>query len=126
MEHGLKGVHDEKKYINFNKRSRLVDILQEIIYFKKTHYDFTKDRTVIECISNSLENIPHIEKQYQLSLIIEPKPRKKVVPNSNSNNKSQEKSRDDQTDEGKTSTKKDRFSKFQLHKTKKKAPKVSK
>ncbi|CAI5302510.1 ASB_HP2_G0035630.mRNA.1.CDS.1 [Saccharomyces cerevisiae] len=126
LEHGLKGVHDEKKYINFNKRSRLVDILQEIIYFKKTHYDFTKDRTVIECISNSLENIPHIEKQYQLSLIIEPKPRKKVVPNSNSNNKSQEKSRDDQTDEGKTSTKKDRFSKFQLHKTKKKAPKVSK
>ncbi|QHS74731.1 uncharacterized protein SPAR_L00420 [Saccharomyces paradoxus] len=126
LEHGLKDVRDEKKYINFNKRTRLVDILQEIIYFKKKHYDFVKDRTIIEHISNSLENIPHIEKQYQLSLIIEPKPKKKVVPNSNSTNKLQEKTRGNQTDEGKTPAKKERFPKFPLVKTKKKTPKVSK
>ena len=126
LENDLKGTHDEKKYINFNKRARLVDILQEIKYFKKIHYDFVKDRTVIESITTSLENIPHIEKQYQLSLIIEPKPKKKPVAISNSTNKSQEKSRENQVSGEKSPTKKERFPKVRLVKVKKKTPKILK
>ncbi|CAI4045666.1 hypothetical protein SKDZ_12G0410 [Saccharomyces kudriavzevii ZP591] len=124
LEHGSKGIQDEKKYVNFNKRIRLVDILQEIIYFKKIHYDFVKDQTAIEGIFSALEDIPHIEKQYQLSLVIEPKPKKKVVANTNLTNKSQEKSSENETGEEKSPAKKDKFAKFQLGKTKKKTPNI--
>lgn len=126
LEHDLKGIYEEKKYVNFNKRIRLVDILQEIIYFKKIHYDFVKDQTIIESIRNTLEEIPHIEKQYQLSLIIEPKPKNKVTANSDSRGKSQQKSGENEPGEEKTPAKKDRFSKFQLGKTSKKTTKLFK
>ncbi|KOG97700.1 uncharacterized protein DI49_3513 [Saccharomyces eubayanus] len=126
LEHRLKGIYEEKKYVNFNKRIRLVDILQEIIYFKKIHYDFVKDQTIIESIRNTLEEIPHIEKQYQLSLIIEPKPKNKATANSDSRGKSQQKFDENDPGEEKAPAKKDRFLKFQLGKTRKKPTKLFK
>ncbi|QID86588.1 Guanine nucleotide exchange factor sdc25 [Saccharomyces pastorianus] len=126
LEHRLKGIYEEKKYVNFNKRIRLVDILQEIIYFKKIHYDFVKDQTIIESICNTLEEIPHIEKQYQLSLIIEPKPKNKATANSDSRGKSQQKFDENDPGEEKAPAKKDRFLKFQLGKTRKKPTKLFK
>ncbi|EDO16184.1 hypothetical protein Kpol_1026p32 [Vanderwaltozyma polyspora DSM 70294] len=59
--------------INFYKRRRVVEIIQEIIKFKQVRYKINTYEEVKEFIVNNTENIPHIEKQYELSLVIEPR-----------------------------------------------------
>lgn len=59
--------------VNFGKRGRIVDIVEEIMSFKKIHYKLKRYDDIQTIIEGSLENVPHIEKQYELSLIIEPR-----------------------------------------------------
>ncbi|CCK72354.1 Ras family guanine nucleotide exchange factor CDC25 KNAG_0J02750 [Huiozyma naganishii CBS 8797] len=66
-------LHKNENIINFGKRVKVVDIIEEILSFKRVHYKlkrFDEVRTIIEA---SLEEVPHIEIQYQLSLEIEPR-----------------------------------------------------
>lgn len=59
--------------INFSKRARIVDIVEEIMSFKRIHYKLKRFDDIQTIIESSLENVPHIEKQYELSLLIEPR-----------------------------------------------------
>ncbi|CCD24608.1 uncharacterized protein NDAI_0D02940 [Naumovozyma dairenensis CBS 421] len=63
--------------INFNKRAKLIDIIEEIISYKKLRYtSFKRNDDIIDFIYSTIEDLPHIEKQYELSLIIEPRTKK--------------------------------------------------
>lgn len=60
--------------INFGKRSKIANIIEGILTFKKFHYKLKRLDDVQTGIEEGLEGVPHIEKQYQLSLQIEPRP----------------------------------------------------
>ncbi|QLQ81212.1 hypothetical protein HG537_0E05670 [Torulaspora globosa] len=64
---------NSNEIINFSKRGRIVDIVEEIMSFKKIHYKLKRYDDIQTIIEGSLENVPHIEKQYELSLLIEPR-----------------------------------------------------
>lgn len=66
-------LHNSSDIINFSKRGRIVDIVEEIMSFKKIHYKLKRFDDIQTIIEGSLENVPHIEKQYELSLLIEPR-----------------------------------------------------
>lgn len=66
-------LHRSSDIINFGKRARIVDILEEIMSFKRIHYKFKRYDDIQSIIESSLEKVPHIEKQYELSLLIEPR-----------------------------------------------------
>ncbi|QLL33651.1 hypothetical protein HG536_0E05620 [Torulaspora globosa] len=66
-------LHNSNEIINFSKRGRIVDIVEEIMSFKKIHYKLKRYDDIQTIIEGSLENVPHIEKQYELSLLIEPR-----------------------------------------------------
>lgn len=66
-------LHNSTDIINFSKRGRIVDIVEEIMSFKKIHYKLKRFDDIQTIIEGSLENVPHIEKQYELSLLIEPR-----------------------------------------------------
>lgn len=66
-------LHDSTDIINFSKRGRIVDIVEEIMSFKKIHYKLKRFDDIQTIIEGSLENVPHIEKQYEMSLMIEPR-----------------------------------------------------
>lgn len=62
--------------INFSKRAKVVEIIEEVINFKKLHYtSFGKNLEVLDFINHSLKNVPHIETQYNLSLNLESRSR---------------------------------------------------
>lgn len=66
-------LHGAPDVVNFSKRARIVDILEEIMSFKRIHYKLKRYDDIQAIIESSLENVPHIEKQYELSLLIEPR-----------------------------------------------------
>ncbi|EDO14968.1 hypothetical protein Kpol_414p1 [Vanderwaltozyma polyspora DSM 70294] len=68
--------------INFNKRTRIADILRDIMSFKVIHYNLKPNEEIQNYIEHSLVGVPHIEKQYELSLAIEAR----EAPNSHHNN----------------------------------------
>lgn len=83
-------LHKNKDIINFGKRAKIVDIVEEIIKFKRVHYKLKRFGDIQTMIETSLEDVPHIEIQYQLSLEIEPRVANTTSnttsnPNSNSN-----------------------------------------
>lgn len=59
--------------VNFGKREKVFDILERIKKFKKIKYKLNASDDTKTFIKNSLENVPHIDKQYELSLQIEPR-----------------------------------------------------
>lgn len=59
--------------VNFGKRARTVDILEGSMSFKKVYYKLKRYEDIQEILEESLSNVPHIEKQYELSLQIEPR-----------------------------------------------------
>lgn len=66
-------LHGNTDIINFGKRSRIVDIIEEILSFKRVHYKLKRAEEILGIIDSSFLNVPHIEKQYKLSLEIEPR-----------------------------------------------------
>lgn len=66
-------LHNSTNIINFNKRTKIANIVEEIISFKRFHYKLKRLDDIQTVIEASLENVPHIEKQYQLSLQVEPR-----------------------------------------------------
>ena len=66
-------LHGTTDIINFSKRSRIVDIIEDILSFKRFHYKLKRLDDLEGMIQDSLESMPHIEKQYQLSLKAEPR-----------------------------------------------------
>ncbi|CCH59816.1 hypothetical protein TBLA_0B09980 [Henningerozyma blattae CBS 6284] len=66
----LKGTQDT---INFGKRARIFDILEKINTFKKVKYRLKSVPDVNAFIESSLTDVPHIDKQYELSLSVEPR-----------------------------------------------------
>ncbi|KAG0662481.1 hypothetical protein C6P44_002272 [Monosporozyma unispora] len=66
-------LHKNKDIINFGKRTKIVDIIEEILSFKRVHYKLKRFDDIQTMIETSLEEVPHIEIQYQLSLEIEPR-----------------------------------------------------
>ena len=67
----IKGTTD---IINFGKRLKIAEILQTVMEFKILHYRLKPIEDLQDFIESSLENVPHIEKQYELSLAIEARP----------------------------------------------------
>lgn len=59
--------------INFSKRVKIVDIIEEILNFKRIPYRLKKNDKIQKIIEESLRDVPHIEIQYQLSLEMEPR-----------------------------------------------------
>ncbi|CAR26045.1 ZYRO0B00506p [Zygosaccharomyces rouxii] len=59
--------------VNFGKRARTVDILEGSMSFKKVYYKLKRYEDIQEILEESLCNVPHIEKQYETSLQIEPR-----------------------------------------------------
>ncbi|CAI4657185.1 CDA_G0037760.mRNA.1.CDS.1 [Saccharomyces cerevisiae] len=66
-------LHNSTNIINFSKRTKIANIVEEIISFKRFHYKLKRLDDIQTVIEASLENVPHIEKQYQLSLQVEPR-----------------------------------------------------
>lgn len=66
-------LHRNKDIINFGKRVKIVDIIEEILSFQRVHYKLKRFDDIQTFIETSLEEVPHIEVQYQLSLEIEPR-----------------------------------------------------
>ncbi|CAI4046764.1 Ras family guanine nucleotide exchange factor CDC25 SKDI_12G3420 [Saccharomyces kudriavzevii IFO 1802] len=66
-------LHNSTNIINFSKRTKIANIVEEIISFKRFHYKLKRLDDIQTVIEASLENVPHIEKQYQLSLQMEPR-----------------------------------------------------
>lgn len=75
-------LHNNKDIINFAKRSKIVDIIEEILSFKRVHYKIRRLEDIQAVIEGSMDEVPHIEIQYQLSLEIEPR----ITNNPNMNN----------------------------------------
>lgn len=59
--------------VNFTKRFRIFDIIQEIFHYKKVKYEYKADLDIIHHIMNVAENVPDVENQYHLSLQLEPR-----------------------------------------------------
>lgn len=66
-------VHGTTDVINFSKRAKIASIIEGILGFKKFHYKLKRLDDIQTCIEEGMEDIPHIEKQYQLSLQVEPR-----------------------------------------------------
>ncbi|KAK5782486.1 hypothetical protein RI543_000040 [Arxiozyma heterogenica] len=66
-------LHRNKDIINFSKRIKIVDIIEEILSFQHVHYKLKRFDDIQTLIETSLGQVPHIEVQYQLSLKIEPR-----------------------------------------------------
>ena len=62
-----------KDIINFSKRNKMVDIIEEILSYKKVHYKLKRNDDIQTMIETSIESVPHIEEQYRLSLQMEPR-----------------------------------------------------
>ncbi|AAS51882.2 ADL038Wp [Eremothecium gossypii ATCC 10895] len=59
--------------INFAKRARIVNVLKEIDSYQRISYRLKRIAEIQEFIDERLLNVPNIEKQYELSLRIEPR-----------------------------------------------------
>ncbi|AGO11736.1 AaceriADL038Wp [[Ashbya] aceris (nom. inval.)] len=59
--------------INFAKRARIVNVLKEIDSYQRISYRLKRITEIQEFIDERLLNVPNIEKQYELSLRIEPR-----------------------------------------------------
>lgn len=57
--------------INFSKRVKIVDIIEEILNFKRIPYRLKKNDKIQKLIEESLRDVPHIDIQYQLSVTME-------------------------------------------------------
>ena len=66
-------LHGSKDVINFSKRSKIVDIIEEILSYKKVHYRLKRIEEIQQIIESSVESVPHIEEQCRLSLQMEPR-----------------------------------------------------
>ncbi|SMN20443.1 similar to Saccharomyces cerevisiae YLR310C CDC25 Membrane bound guanine nucleotide exchange factor (GEF or GDP-release factor) [Maudiozyma saulgeensis] len=66
-------IHGSKDIINFSKRNKIVDIIEEILSYKKVHYKLKRMDDIQTMIETSIESVPHIEEQYRLSLQMEPR-----------------------------------------------------
>lgn len=66
-------LHNNPKLINFSKATKIVAILNEIMAFQKLTYKLKHFEDISLFLETELENIPSIEKQYELSLKIEPR-----------------------------------------------------
>jgi len=66
-------IHGSKDVINFSKRNKIVDIIEEILSYKKVHYKLKRMDEIQNMIETSIESVPHIEEQYRLSLQMEPR-----------------------------------------------------
>ena len=66
-------LNKDSNTINFAKRVKVIEIIQEIIKFKRIPYNLRQVEEVYFFIELNTKKIPHIEKQYELSLIIEPR-----------------------------------------------------
>lgn len=66
-------LHGSKDIINFSKRNKMVDIIEEILSYKKVHYKLKRNDDIQTMIETSIESVPHIEEQYRLSLQMEPR-----------------------------------------------------
>lgn len=66
-------LHGSKDLVNFSKRSKIVDIIEEILSFKKFHYKLKRIDDIQGIIKGSIQSVPHIEEQYRLSLQMEPR-----------------------------------------------------
>lgn len=66
-------IHGSKDIINFTKRIRIVEVLKEISRYQKMTYKWLFLTEIQQFIETSLENTPSIEKQYEQSLLIEPR-----------------------------------------------------
>ncbi|CCH61213.1 hypothetical protein TBLA_0E01560 [Henningerozyma blattae CBS 6284] len=76
-------LHHGTTVINFCKRARIANILLSIQKFQELAYDLKKSIDITSYIESSMLDIPHIDKQYELSLEIEPREKttSKVEPN---------------------------------------------
>lgn len=79
-------LHRNKDIINFSKRIKIVDIIEEILSFQHVHYKLKRFDDIQTLIETSLEQVPHIEVQYQLSLEIEPRTNSTIMNNHSSSN----------------------------------------
>lgn len=59
--------------INFTKRFRIFDIIQEIFTYKHYQYNFKVDKMLQTYIHAAVSDLPSIEEQYQISLRLEPR-----------------------------------------------------
>ncbi|CDO93689.1 unnamed protein product [Kluyveromyces dobzhanskii CBS 2104] len=66
-------INNNPNLINFSKRLKIVMILTEIMSFQKLTYKLKHSEEVKVFLETEMENIPSIEKQYELSLKIEPR-----------------------------------------------------
>ncbi|CCE63525.1 hypothetical protein TPHA_0F00380 [Tetrapisispora phaffii CBS 4417] len=64
-------VDGSTELVNFSKRNIIADIIFDIMRFKNYNYDLEPQMELQNYIKTSLEGIPHIEKQYELSLQLE-------------------------------------------------------
>ncbi|CCF59914.1 hypothetical protein KAFR_0I01330 [Kazachstania africana CBS 2517] len=82
-------LHGSNSIINFSKRNKIVDIIEEILSYKRVHYKLKRMDEIQAFIEGSLEKIPHIEKQYYLSLEMEPRITNSATGSVDTNLKSQ-------------------------------------
>lgn len=94
-------LNNNPEIINFSKRLKIVTILNEIMSFQKITYKLKHSDDVNAFLESDMNNIPSIEKQYELSLKIEPR----ADVSSNFNNAEYQTT----TDMNKTSSKRLRF-----------------
>lgn len=66
-------LHRTTDIINFSKRTRIVDILKEIASYQGIRYKFKRYDDIQNFLEESMRNVPNIEKQYELSLRVEPR-----------------------------------------------------
>lgn len=67
-------LHQGTKIINFSKKMRIYEIISMMQKFQSVKYDEIKKSTDLQLfIENKLCDIPHIDKQYELSLEVEPR-----------------------------------------------------
>ncbi|SCV04179.1 LAMI_0H14026g1_1 [Lachancea mirantina] len=67
-------LHRTAGIVNFSKRSRVVDILKEISDYQYLRYKFKRYDDIEIFINEVMKHVPSIEKQYEQSLLVEPRP----------------------------------------------------
>lgn len=59
--------------VNFTKRVKIASIIEDILGYKRFHYKLKRMNNIQSLLDSTLEDLPHIEKQYQMSLQVEPR-----------------------------------------------------
>ncbi|KAL3236404.1 Cell division control protein 25 [Nakaseomyces bracarensis] len=66
-------INKNNSIVNFTKRFRIFDIIQEIFNYKHYNYNFRVDKMIRTYINAAVSDLPSIEEQYQISLKLEPR-----------------------------------------------------